>query len=55
MSNVAADKKKPAQYFGTKNSLQRRPAEGALAHRAASLVLHAEVRALSCTSAEKQT
>lgn len=46
MSKVAADKKKkekPASYFGTKSSLQRRPAEGALAQ--------SRVLSPSCSSA----
>lgn len=51
MSKVAADKKTLLNTLAPKNNLQLCPAEGALAHRAASSVLHAAVRASPCTSA----
>lgn len=47
-------KKNPCSILGTKNNLQRCPAEGALAHRAVSFVLHAVSFLLSATLSRKK-
>lgn len=54
MSKVAAGKKNPCSILGTKNNLQRCPAEGAIAHQIASSVLHAVSLLLSASLSKKK-